>query len=85
MRTEELDKTDDRMIFVERDKPLSQEEIADKLQILRDALATDDDQAVKAALRKVVPTFYLPEEVNRVVTSRREADLLDFHQVPQNR
>lgn len=85
VRTEELDKTDDRMIFVERDKPLSQEEIAAKLQILRDALATDDDQAVKAALRKVVPTFYLPEEVNRVVTSRREADLLDFHQVPQNR
>ena len=34
IKTEELDKTDNNMIFVERDKPLSEIEIAQKLQIL---------------------------------------------------
>ena len=72
LRTEELDKTDNSMIFVERDKPLSEEEIAVKLQILRDALATDDDMAVKAALRKVVPTFCLPEKVNGCICGKQE-------------
>ncbi len=73
LRTEELDKTDDSMIFVERDKPLSEEKIAHKLQILRDAVNTDDNQAVKEALRKVVPTFCLPEEVNGFVAAKENS------------
>ncbi len=73
LRTEELDRTENSMIFIERDKPLSQEEITAKLKILRDAAATDDDQAVKAALRKVIPTFCLPEEVNCGIESDKTA------------
>ncbi len=64
IRTEEMDKTENDLIFIERDKPLSEEEIWEKLNILREALATGHNTAVKEALMKVVPTYHLPEEVN---------------------
>ncbi len=64
VKTEELDKTDNRMIFIERDRTLSQEEINQKLQTLWDACETGDDLLAKEALRSVIPTFKKPEEVN---------------------
>lgn len=53
------------MIFIERDSALSAEEIDDKLAMLKEACATDDDLKAKKVLRKVVPTFERPEEVNK--------------------
>ncbi len=64
IKTEEMDKTENDLIFIERDKPLSQEEIQKKLDILKEALATGHNTAVKEALMKVVPTYHTPEEVN---------------------
>ena len=64
IRTEEMDKTENELIFIERDKPLSEVEINEKLGILREALATGHNAAVKEALKKVVPTYHAPEEVN---------------------
>ena len=64
VKTEELDKTENSLIFIERDKPLSREEINEKLDILRQACETGSDEQVKAALKQVVPTFRDPEEVN---------------------
>ena len=64
IKTEELDKTDSNMIFVERDKPLSRAAIEEKLALLRQALATEDDEAVRRALKQVVPTYQAPERVN---------------------
>lgn len=72
VKTEELDKTDNSMIFVERDTPLSAEEIQRKLDMLKDACDTGDDQVAKETLRKVVPTFKAPEEVNKKVASLEE-------------
>ena len=43
---------------------VTMDELKEKLQILKDACATDDDNTVREALRKVVPTFRKPEEVN---------------------
>lgn len=65
VNTEELDKTDNSLIFIERDKALSKEEIYKKIQTLRDACDTGNDLTAKEALRSVVPTFRKPEEVNR--------------------
>ena len=67
VKTEELDKTDNSMIFIERDTALSKEEIYKKIQILRDACDTGDDLIAKEALREWVPTFKKPEEVNREI------------------
>lgn len=64
IKTEEKDKTENDLIFIERDKPLSEEQINEKLDILREALATGHNTAVKEALMRVVPTYHTPEEVN---------------------
>ena len=52
VKTEELDKTDNSMIFIERDNALGREEIYKKIQILRDACDTGDDLIAKEALRE---------------------------------
>jgi len=64
VKTEEMDKTENSLIFIERDKPLSIEEIYSKVDILKAACGESSDEAVKAALKKVVPTYRSPEEVN---------------------
>lgn len=64
VKTEELDKTDNSLIFVEWDTPLSEMEINEKLEMLQRACETEDDDWVREALRRVVPTFKKPEEVN---------------------
>ena len=66
IKSEELDKTSNDMIYVERDKPIAAEEVEKKLQILKEALATDSNRVVKEALQQVVPTYHMPEEVNRL-------------------
>ena len=66
IKTEELDKTDNDMIFVERDRPLGRDEIEEKLEILRAALESQSNRKVKEALMAVVPTYRRPEEVNRM-------------------
>lgn len=64
VKTEKLDKTDNSLIFIEKDAPLCEEEISAKLEILQRACETEDDDLVRDALKKVVPTFKRPEEVN---------------------
>lgn len=65
VKTEELDKTSNSMIFIERDKALSAEEIDARLDALKKACETGDDLEAKEALRSAVPTFKRPEEVNK--------------------
>ena len=71
VKTEELDKTENSMIFIERDSALSAEEIDDKLAMLKEACATDDDSKAREVLRKVVPTFKKPEEVNKTAFKKQ--------------
>ena len=65
VKTEELDKTENSMIFIERDTALSEEEISRRIALLQDACDTGDDDMAREALRKAVPTFRKPEEVNK--------------------
>lgn len=67
VKTEELDKTDDNLIFIEKDTPVSKEEIDRKMSVLLNACDTGDDGKVKQALKEVIPTFKTPEEVNGAV------------------
>lgn len=64
-KTEELDKTENEQIFVERDKPLNPQKIAEKLAILEKAVASNDDEVCRLAMKQVVETYKSPEEVNR--------------------
>ena len=72
IKSEELDKTDNNMIFVERDHPISMEEIQKKLDILKAALETQSNRVVKKALMDVVPTYHSPEEVNEKAVQAEE-------------
>ena len=65
IKSETLTKTENELIFVEKDDPLSLDEVNAKLDILRDACETGSDDTVREALRKAVPTFKRPEEVNK--------------------
>ena len=70
VKTEELDKTSNSMIFIERDKALSADEIDKRIGKLKKACETGDDLEAKEVLRKVVPTFKTPEEVNKKVKNK---------------
>ncbi len=72
VKTEELDKTENSMIFIERDEPISAEELNLKLAALGHAVDIGDDEAAKEALHKVVPTFKRPEDVNASAMSSEE-------------
>ena len=72
IKTEELDRTESSMIFIERDKPLSMEEIARKLDVLRLAVETGENEQVRKALYQVIPTFRPPEEINAEAAAAQE-------------
>ena len=67
IKSDTLTKTDNDLIFIEKDTPLSKEEINKKLQVLKKAIENEDDNDAREALRSVVPTFRRPEEVNKEV------------------
>ncbi len=67
VKTEELDKTDNKQVFIERDKPLSSDAVSEKMRILSDVCKTKDDNKAREALRSVVPTYIRPEDVNERV------------------
>ena len=72
MKTEELDKTSNDMIFIERDKGLPRAEVERKLELVRAAIETEAQSAVLDVIRKTVPTFRDPEEVNRRADQAQE-------------
>lgn len=67
IKSDTLTKTDNDLIFIEKDTPLSKEVINEKLQVLQKAIENEDDNDAREALRSVVPTFRRPEEINQGV------------------
>lgn len=67
IKSDTLTKTDNDLIFIEKDTPLSKEVINEKLQVLQKAIDNEDDNDAREALRSVVPTFRRPEEINKQV------------------
>ena len=67
IKTENLDKTDNSLIFIEHDSPESEDEIKAKLATLTKACETGDDNQAREALRSVVPTYHKPEDINEAV------------------
>ena len=80
IKTEDLKKTENDLIFIEHDTPLTREEVDAKLEVLRRAvLEAETDIAsptVTAAMKSVVPTFYSPEEVNGRAEQSEEMKLI---------
>lgn len=64
VKSETLRNTDNDLIFIEKDEPISMEDLQERLDILREAIRSNDDETVRAAMHRVVPTYKTPEEVN---------------------
>ena len=65
VKTDELKKTENDLIFIDEDAPVSASELNEKLGTLRNAVDTGDDEAVRNALKRVVDTFKSPDEINK--------------------
>jgi len=79
IKTENMDKTENEMIFIERDTPLSREAVEDKVTYLKNcALAWDEGNGITAreALSKVVPTFYDPNVLNEKAEASEEMQMM---------
>ena len=72
VKTEELEKTENSLIFIEREDAIDNDELAEKMSMLKSACDSGDDDAVRLALMKAVPTFKSPEEVNAHAEESKE-------------
>ena len=74
MKSDGLMKTTSSKIFIERQTEISQTEMNHKLEILHEALEQGGREAVRLAMKQVVPTFRDPDEVNREVTALENSE-----------
>ena len=76
IKNENLDKTDNGLIFIERDRAISRGEAQQKIDLLCEAVenaeTTLDFDLVKNAMKQVVPTFCDPDEINKTADEADE-------------
>ena len=76
IKTETLDKTDNDMIFIERDTPLSRRDVEEKLSILANSIEKTAGISgldhVRNAIKATVPTYAEPEAVNKIAEESEE-------------
>lgn len=76
VRTDELDTTENDLIFVEKEKPISYDEVEQKLSVLKNAVNSKNNDLAREALRFVIPTFKSPEEVNKNAEESMEMNIV---------
>ncbi len=68
IKNETLSKTKNNLIFIEKDSPLTRAEVDEKIDGLRRAIeqsrSFSDSQLIIEQMRKAVPTYRLPDEIN---------------------
>jgi FlaA1/EpsC-like NDP-sugar epimerase len=68
IKTETLAKTDNNMIFIEQDAPLTREEVEEKINVLKRAVIDAENEvgaiSITDAMKRVIPTFHSPDEIN---------------------
>lgn len=67
MKTEELDATENSLIYIERDEPLSKSSMEAKLYKLKAATECADHDRIVEIISETVPTYKRPEVVNSQV------------------
>ena len=68
MKSETLTTTSNKLIFIEKDAPLTRDEVEEKIALLKGAVEkakhTSEASCIKRAMKKAVPTYNDPELVN---------------------
>lgn len=76
IKTETLDKTENDLIFIEKDEPFDRLAIAKKMDDLLAAIEESKNSIasplIKEAVKRAVPTYVDPEEINRVADKAQE-------------
>lgn len=76
IKTEELTKTENNMIFIEKDNPLSRNEIdfvLSEIESAMEAYGNDvESDYIHSLIKKFVPTYKEPEEVNEAAAQSEE-------------
>lgn len=79
IKTEDLQKTENDLIFIERDTPFTRDEIDHKIETLVSAVERNADKIaspeITEAMKSVVATFYSPEEINSGASDSEEMKL----------
>ncbi len=76
IKTETLTTTENSMIFIETDAPLSRGEVEDKIGLLKQAVSAASGELasskIREAMHRAVPTFREAEEINRDAAASEE-------------
>ena len=76
IKTETLTKTENSMIFIETDTPLSRDEVEKKIALLKSAVEQAKHEIastkIRDAFRAAVPTFYDADEINKTASGADE-------------
>ncbi|MBQ9806049.1 MAG: polysaccharide biosynthesis protein [Clostridia bacterium] len=84
IKTETLTKTENDMIFIEKDSSLTRAEVDEKIDILLTAVRESENEIasekIKDALKRAVPTFHSPNLVNRKAEQSEEMKEVDAAQ-----
>ena len=76
VRPDQLERTENALIFVEREEQITYEALTEKLRILSTAVEQNDGTAARNALIQVIPTFRESEEVNRCAEESAEMKMI---------
>ncbi len=72
VQSEALEKTENHLIFIEKETPVTQAQVEEKIALLKAACDSGEDDQVREALRKAVPTYKTPEEINAKAAESKE-------------
>lgn len=64
IKTEELTATENKLIFIEKDKALKLEELKEKIKKLIDGVNSGSEEKIREILHHLVPTFKKPTDYN---------------------
>lgn len=74
IQTETLTKTENSMIYIEKDTALDFDDIQQRINLLERACAKGDDNLAREVLRCIIPTFRRPEDVNKDIEEEVDVD-----------
>lgn len=72
VKSETLSSTADSKIFIEKDAALIGTEITEKLEALKKAAESGNDEEARDILKQVIPTYQSPEKVNGCVGEEKQ-------------
>ena len=77
LKSETQEKTENNLIFIERDNPETRETVDGMLQLLAEAADSHDVDRVRVALTKAVPTYKDSVLVNSVASQSKEMQMVN--------